>query len=246
MGRLKEKCILVTGASRGIGAGIARCLAKQGARVAITYTSRSDAAEEVLTTLSGKDHFSLKLDISAQESVQGAFSEVLERFGRLDGLVNNAGITKDQLLLRMKAEDFDSVIQTNLRGAFLCTKSAIKPMLKNKCGAIVNITSVVGQSGNPGQCNYSASKAGLEAFTKSIALEYAAKGIRLNCVAPGFIETEMTEVLNDSQKEAIFSKVPMKKMGTVDDVAYAVAYLLSDESTYVTGQTISVNGGLYM
>lgn len=246
MQRLEGKSILVTGGSRGIGAGIARVLAGQGAQVALTYSSSPDGAEKVLRTLPGEGHFAVKLDVSQEESVQGAFSEVMERFGKLDGLVNNAGITKDQLLLRMKAEDFDAVISTNLRGAFLCTKSAIKPMLKNKKGSVVNITSVVGQSGNPGQGNYCASKAGLEAFSKSIAQEYATKGIRVNCVAPGFIETEMTEALNDTQKEAIFDKVPMKKLGSVDDVAFAVAYLLSDESSYVTGQTVSVNGGLYM
>ena len=246
MAILKGKSILITGGSRGIGAGIATILAEYGAKVAITYASRKESAEAVVSSLLGEGHFAVKMDISSEEDIKSAMNQVFETFGKLDGLVNNAGITKDQLLLRMKIEDFDAVTQTNLRGTFLCTKSVIKPMLKAKSGSIVNITSVVGQTGNPGQSNYSASKAGVEAFSKSVALEYAKKGIRVNCVAPGFIETEMTAILDDRQKEAIFSNVPMNRMGSVSDVAAAVAYLLSDESSYVTGQTISVNGGLNM
>ncbi len=245
-GRLSGKRIFVTGASRGIGAGIAKRLSEQGARLAISYSSSPEAAEKVLEGLEGEGHFSLKMDVSSSESVQAGFAEVLEKLGGLDGLVNNAGITKDQLLMRMKDEDFDAVLQTNLKGTFLCTRAAMKPMLKAKGGSIVNITSVVGHSGNPGQSNYTASKAGVEGFTRSVALEMGSRQMRLNCVAPGFIVTEMTGALNEGQTEGIVSRIPLQRMGNVDDIASAVIYLLSDESSYVTGQTLHVNGGLYM
>ena len=188
----------------------------------------------------------LQLNVSDEASVASGFEQVLSHFGKLDGLVNNAGITKDQLLLRMKTEDFMSVIDTNLKGTFLCTRAAVKAMLKARKGSIVNITSVIGEMGNAGQSNYAASKAAVEAFSKSAAQEVGSRGIRLNCVAPGFIVTEMTDALNEQQKTAILSKVPLGTLGDVDDVANATAFLLSPESKYITGHTLSVNGGLYM
>lgn len=244
--KLAGKKILVTGGSRGIGAGIVRRLAADGAQVALTYASRPEAAQEILKNLSGSGHLACELNVASEGSIEQAFQDVLEKFGNLDGLVNNAGVTKDQLLLRMKVEDFDQVIQTNLRGVFLCTRSATKAMLKARKGSIVNITSIIGHSGNSGQSNYAASKAGITGFTKSIAQEVGSRQIRVNCVAPGFITTEMTDVLPDTQKNAILAKIPMQKFGTTEDIAAAVSFLLSDESTYITGQTLHVNGGMGM
>jgi 3-oxoacyl-[acyl-carrier protein] reductase len=243
---LKNKNIIVTGGGRGIGAGICKQLASAGAQLAITYTSRPDAAEGLLKTLEGSGHHLFKMDISNEDSVNQGFSEIFSKFESIHGLVNNAGITKDQLLLRMKAEDFDSVIQTNLRGVFLCTKAIMKPMVKARMGSIVNITSVIGHSGNAGQANYAASKAGIDGFTKSTALEIGSRGIRVNAVAPGFITTDMTHTLTEDQKNTILARIPLQKFGTPEDVANAVRFLLSDESTYITGQTIHVNGGMYM
>ena len=241
-----NKNYVVTGASRGIGAGIAKFLAQNGAHVCITYSSRKESADKVLSELPGSGHFCCPLQLHEEESVHEAFKKINEQFKEIHGLVNNAGITSDQILLRMKSEDFKKVIETNLMGTFYCTKSVLKGMLKSRSGSIVNITSVIGQTGNAGQANYAASKAGIEAFTKSVAQEVASRNIRLNCVAPGFIQTEMTEVLSESQKSQIFDQIPMKKMGSVEDVAQAVSFLLSDSSQYITGQTISINGGLFM
>ncbi len=244
--RFAGKYILVTGSSRGIGAAIAHHLASEGARVAITYSGGQAAAERVLAALPGTGHIALQLNVTDEASVASVFETIAKDFGQLDGLVNNAGITKDQILLRMKTEDFQSVIDTNLKGTFLCTRSAVKIMIKARKGSIVNITSVIGEMGNAGQSNYAASKAGVEGFSKSIAQEVASRGIRVNCVAPGFIVTEMTDALTDQQKESILSKVPLKTLGDTDDVAKATSFLLSDESKYITGQTLSVNGGLYI
>lgn len=244
--RLHGKNILVTGASRGIGAGIAKLVAAQGARVALTYTSKPELAEQTLKSLAGDGHFVLPMSLTDSFSIEMAFNQALDKFGQLHGLVNNAGVTKDQLLLRMKDEDFDAVIQANLKGTFICTRHATKAMLKAKTGSIVNITSVIGHSGNPGQTNYAASKAGIEGFTRSAALEVGSRSIRLNCVAPGFIVTDMTDALDDKQKQAILAKIPLQRLGNVDDVANAVVYLLSDESSYMTGQTLHINGGMYM
>ena len=169
-----------------------------------------------------------------------------EKFGGLDALVNNAGVTRDQLLMRMKEEDFDTVVATNLRGAFLCCKAVMRPMLKARGGAIVNVSSVIGQMGNAGQSNYAASKAGLEGFTRSVALEVGSRGIRVNAVAPGYIVTDMTDALDEKQRGAVESRIPLERLGTVDDVAAATAFLISDESRYITGQVLQVNGGLYM
>jgi len=243
---LAGKKILVTGSSRGIGAGIARLLADEGARIAITFSSSESQAREVLASLKGSGHMMVPLQVSNETSVAQAFATVLEEFGEIDGLVNNAGITKDQLLLRMKEEDFQSVTDINLKGTFLCTKAAIRPMMKARKGSIVNITSVIGQTGNAGQANYAASKAGTEAFSKSIAQEVGSRGIRVNCVAPGFIVTDMTDKLTEDQKKAILGKVPLETLGQTDDVAHAVAFLLSDKARYITGHTLSVNGGLHM
>jgi 3-oxoacyl-[acyl-carrier protein] reductase len=246
MSLLAGKKIMVTGSSRGIGAGIARLLADEGARVCITYSSSEAQAREVLASLKGSGHLMVALQVGDEASVTAAFATVLEAFGGLDGLVNNAGITRDQLLLRMKEEDFQAVLDTNLKGTFLCTKAVLKPMMKARAGSIVNITSVIGQSGQAGQANYAASKAGTEAFAKSIAQEVGSRGIRVNCVAPGFIVTDMTDKLSEDQKNAILAKIPLEKLGATDDVAHAVAFLLSDKARYITGHTLSVNGGLYM
>ena len=244
--RFSDQCFLVTGSSRGIGAGIAKALADEGARIAVTYSSNPASAEKVVSELSGSGHICLQLHVGEEASVLAAFEQIAKEFGRLDGLVNNAGITRDQLLLRMKVEDFQSVIDTNLKGNFLCTRAAVKMMIKARKGSIVNITSVIGEMGNAGQGNYAASKAGVEGFTKSIAQEVASRGIRVNCVAPGFIVTDMTDALNETQKTAILSKVPLASLGDVSDIANAVKFLLSADSKYITGHTLSVNGGLYM
>ena len=246
MPSFEGKKILVTGSSRGIGASTAQYLASLGARVAVTYGRSKDRAEEVLKSLKGEGHMIVPFDVSSESSIDQGFEAVTKEFAGLDGLVNNAGITRDQLLLRMKESDFDDVIQTNLKGTFLCTKKAVKVMMKARSGSIVNITSVIGQVGGPGQANYAASKAGIEAFSKSVAQEVGSRGVRVNCVAPGFIVTEMTDDLPEETKESYISMVPLKSMGEPLDVAQSVAFLLSEESKYITGQTISVNGGMYM
>jgi 3-oxoacyl-[acyl-carrier protein] reductase len=246
MNSLQGQKIIVTGGSRGIGAAIVKHLAAEGAQVCFTYSSREEAAAEVAKTLPGEGHFFLKLDVASEESINQAMEQITARWPSVDGLVNNAGITKDQLLMRMKTDDFDAVIATNLRGTFLMTKALTKIMMKARKGSVVNITSVIGQTGNPGQANYAASKAGTEAFSKSVALELASRNVRVNCVAPGFIGTEMTHVMSDDAKEKVLGKIPMGTIGEGQDVAHAVRFLLSEESKYVTGQTINVNGGLFM
>ncbi|MGH1469408.1 MAG: 3-oxoacyl-[acyl-carrier-protein] reductase [Bdellovibrionales bacterium] len=243
---LKGKKVVVTGSSRGIGSGIAKSLASLGAQVCVTYSRSKDKAEEVFSSLEGDGHLLLSLNTSDEESIKSFFKEVLDKWESIDGLVNNAGITRDQLLLRMKTSDFDEVYETNLKGTFLCTKAVAKPMMKKRTGSIVNITSVIGSTGNPGQANYAASKAGTEAFSKSVAKELGSRGIRANCVAPGFIQTEMTDILDDKQKDALTEQLPLARLGTTDDVAQAVAFLISDASSYITGQTIHVNGGMYL
>lgn len=244
--RLKGLHILVTGGSRGIGAAIAKQAAAQGAKVAITYNSNRESAEKVIREFPGEGHLVLAMNISDEESVKKGVAELLTHFPSIDGLVNNAGITKDQLMLRMKSEDFDAVIQTNLRGTFLCTREVLKPMVKARKGSIVHITSVVGEMGNPGQANYCASKGGIESFSKSVALEVASRKIRSNCVSPGFIATDMTDSLTEEQKKVMSDRIPMGTIGEPVDVGNAVCFLLSDDSKYITGHTLSVNGGLYM
>lgn len=244
--RLENHRIVVTGSSRGIGAGIAQWLAEEGAKVVVTYSNSESSAQGVMAKLKGDGHSCLQLNVADESSVEAFFSKLGET-GGLTGLVNNAGITKDQLILRMKTEDFDSVIATNLKGAFLCTRAAIKMMMKAKvAGSVVNVTSVSGEMGNPGQANYSASKAGVEGMTKALAKEVASRGIRLNCVAPGFIVTEMTDALTEDQKSKIQAGIPLGTLGATEDIAAATAFLLSDDARYITGHTLSVNGGLYM
>lgn len=243
---LKDKKIFITGGSRGIGAAIVKTLAAKGAHVAFTYSSNEASAQKILSELPAGNHLCLAMNLTDEASIESAVAKTLEKWGDVDGLVNNAGITKDGLLLRMKAEDFDNVVNTNLKGTFLVTKSFLKSMLKARKGSIVNITSIIGQTGNAGQANYAASKAGIEAFSKSTALEVASRGLRVNCVAPGFIATDMTDALNEEQKKAILSKIPLERIAEASEVAYAVAFLLSDESKYITGHTLSVNGGMFM
>ncbi|MEZ4872541.1 MAG: 3-oxoacyl-[acyl-carrier-protein] reductase [Bdellovibrionales bacterium] len=244
--KLSGSKIIVTGGSRGIGAGIVQYLAHQGASVGFTYSSNRESCEKILNDLPGNGHVIERMDIRSSDGVQTAMKSLIENLGGVDGLVNNAGVTADQLLLRMKPEDFESVISTNLTGTFLCTKMVLKPMMKAKKGSIVSITSVVGQMGNAGQANYAASKAGIDAFSKSVALEVASRNIRLNCVAPGFIKTDMTETLDENQKKQMFERIPMGRIGDVENVAAAVGFLLSEDSSYITGQTLAVNGGMYM
>jgi 3-oxoacyl-[acyl-carrier protein] reductase len=243
---LSGQKVFVTGGSRGIGASIVQTLAERGAQVAFTYSSRAESAQKLLETLPGSGHFCLQMNTADESSVEAAISQTLEKFGEIHGVVNNAGITKDGLLLRMKTEDFDSVLQTNLRGTFLVTRGFLKAMVKARRGSIVNITSIIGQIGNAGQANYAASKAGTEAFSRSVAQEVASRGIRVNCIAPGFIGTEMTEVLTDDQKNAMISQIPMGRIADPSEVATVVAFLLSDDSRYMTGHTLSVNGGMFM
>lgn len=214
--------------------------------MAIGYASREEAAQQVLQKLPGSGHFIVRLDVTSEAAVEEGLNQVFKQWETFDGLVNNAGITKDTLLLRMKNEDFEQVIRTNLQGTFLVTRACLKMFLKTRKGSIVNITSVIGQTGNAGQANYAASKAGIEAFSRSAAMEVASRGIRVNCVAPGFIATEMTDALNEDQKKAILQKIPMGRIAEASEVATTVAFLLSDDAKYITGHTLSVNGGLYM
>lgn len=241
---LQNQFIMVTGSSRGIGASIAKYLSTLGARLAITYSTSKESAQKIFQELDGSDHLLLQMNVTQPESVKRSFDQFINHFGSLSALVNNAGITKDGLLLRMKDEDFHSVLTTNLYGSFYCSREAAKYMIKERKGSIVNISSVVAQIGNPGQANYVASKAAIEGLTRSMANELAGRNIRVNTVAPGFIQTDMTERLNPKQVQAIADKIPLKKLGDPQDVAEAVAFLLN--SRYITGQVISVNGGLAM
>ena len=245
---LKDKVALVTGASRGIGKAIAIALAHQGAKVAINYSSSDDAAIEGCEIIrkNGGTAEIFKAKVNVEEEVDSMFAAIEEKLGSVEILVNNAGITKDNLLMRMKTEEWDNVIDVNLKGAFLCTRRVLKGMMKARYGKIINISSVVGFSGNAGQFNYSATKAGIIGMTKSAALELGSRGIRVNAVAPGFIETDMTAVLTDEVKAAYMEKIPLKALGKVEDIANAVVYLASPLSDYMTGQTLHLNGGLYL
>ncbi len=239
---------LVTGASGGIGSSIARCLAKQGARLALSG-SNSDklrAFRDELNEETSLDHVEITCDLANATQVEELVPAALDTFGQLDILVNNAGITRDNLAMRMKDEEWDAVIRVNLEAAFRLMRAASRPMMKARFGRIVTITSVVGATGNPGQVNYAAAKAGLVGMTKSFAQEVASRGITANCIAPGFIRTAMTDALNDAQKEAINGRIPMGRMGEGGDIGAAVVYLASNEAGYVTGQTLHVNGGMAM
>ena len=243
-----DKCALITGATRGIGKQIAITLAKQGYNIALNYRKENEELENTKKEIEkiGVQILAVKGDVANFEDCENFVKQVIERFGQIDVLVNNAGITKDMLLMRMKKEDFEQVIDTNLVGTFNVTKNVVPYMMKARSGRIINISSVVGISGNAGQTNYSASKAGIIGFTKSLAKEIASRNILVNAVAPGFIETNMTDVLKDDVKQEIAKNIPLKRMGTAQDVANVVKFLASDDSSYITGQVINVDGGKLM
>jgi 3-oxoacyl-[acyl-carrier protein] reductase len=244
---LKDKVAVVTGASQGIGRETALALTEAGAKVVVAARS-----EEKLTVLAGAiaaaggEAFALKMDVADAEQVKAGFKQVIEKFGRLDILVNNAAVTRDGLAMRMKKEDWEAVLQTNLTGAHLCIQQALPTMMKARAGRIINISSIVAQMGNAGQANYVAAKAGLIGLTKAIAIEIASRGITVNAVAPGFIETPMTDVLPDKVKEELKVRIPLGRMGTARDVAAAIVFLASDEAGYITGHVLNVNGGMHL
>ncbi|MCH2190647.1 MAG: 3-oxoacyl-ACP reductase FabG [Gammaproteobacteria bacterium] len=247
MFNLDNKVCLVTGATRGIGKAIASQLGKQGAIVIGTATSDS-GADSISTYLNeqrikGKG---MKLNVADSDSINDVIKEIGDEFGPVDVLVNNAGITKDNLMMRMKEDEWDDVLTTNLKSVYRLSKQVMRGMMKSRFGRIINITSVVGVSGNAGQANYAASKAGVIGFTKSLAQEIASRGVTVNAIAPGFIQTDMTDALNDEQKEKMAANIPAGKLGQPEDIASAVVFLASDESAYITGTTLHVNGGMYM
>lgn len=245
---LEQKVAVVTGASRGIGRQIALMLASRGARVIVNYNGSAARAEEVVQKIqeAGGQAEAVQCDVSDFQKAGELMNYVIQTYGRVDILVNNAGITRDGLLMKMSEEDFDAVLNTNLKGAFNCMQHVARQMIRQKGGRIINISSVSGVMGNAGQANYSASKAGVIGLTKAAAREMASRGITVNAVAPGFINTEMTEVLSDSVKEAAVAQIPMKTFGETTDIAEAVAFLASDEARYITGQVLCVDGGMAM
>jgi len=245
---LEKRIALVTGGSRGIGRAVCLKLASMGATVGINYVSNATAAEETLKQVEaiGGKGFMARFDVADAVAVQENIKEIIAVHGKIDILVNNAGITRDGLMARMKEDDWDSVLDTNLKGAFLCSKAVMRAMMKQRWGRIVNVSSVVGFIGNSGQVNYGAAKAGLTGLTKSMARELAGRNITVNCVAPGYIVTEMTDGLTEDVQEALKAQIPMGTLGTPEDVAASVGFLASADSNYVTGQTLHVNGGMYM
>lgn len=248
MFRLDGRVAIVTGGSRGIGRAVSVTLARAGAHVVVGYVGREDAARETLAAITAADGKGeiLRIDVADPDSVEAGFKRVVDAHGKVDILVSNAGIAIDQLLLRVKPEDLAKTWATNLDGAIWCAKSAVRTMMRKKHGRIIHLSSVVAESGNPGQAVYSASKAALIGLTKTLAREYASRGITVNAVAPGFIETDMTAELSDEQRKGILDQTPVGRIGTPDEVAAAVLFLASDESAYVTGQVIRVNGGMYV
>jgi 3-oxoacyl-[acyl-carrier protein] reductase len=243
---LSGRIAIVTGASRGIGAAIARQLARQGAHVVAAARAENARAVADEIAASGGRAEAVALEVTDTGSAERIVTETMDRHGRVDVLVSNAGIARDQLLLRMKREDWDAVLATNLTAAFALTQAVLKPMLRQRAGRVICISSVVGQSGNAGQANYAASKAGLVGFAKAVALEVASRGITVNVVAPGLIDTDMTRAIAESARNDWASKIPLRRLGTPDDVASAVCFLASDEASYITGQVLAVNGGMYM
>lgn len=245
---LKGRCAIVTGSSRGIGKAIAKKLASEGVNIVLNYRSSEEEAIKVETELKefGVEVLRIKADISKFEEVEKLIKAAKEKFNKIDIMVNNAGVTIDNLLVRMKEEDFDNVINVNLKGVFNCLKAITPVMLRQRGGAIINISSVVGLTGNAGQVNYAASKAGVIGMTKSLAKELGSRGITVNAVAPGFIETDMTHDLNEEYRKKIQQEIPLKRFGTADDVADVVSFLAGDDAKYITGQVIHVDGGMVM
>lgn len=248
MGRFEGKTAIVTGASRGIGREIALKLGREGAKVVVNYSGSKDKADEVVAMIieDGGEAFAFQANVSDSEQVKAMIDTTMETFKSIDFLVNNAGITRDNLLMRMKEDEWDDVIDINLKGVFLCTKAVTRQMMKQRAGKIVNLASVVGVIGNPGQANYVAAKAGVIGLTKTTAKELATRNITVNAVAPGFITTDMTDTLPEEVKNQMQTAIPLGKLGKAEDVAAAVAFLLSEDASYITGQTINVDGGMVM
>jgi 3-oxoacyl-[acyl-carrier protein] reductase len=245
---LEGKVALVTGASRGIGREIALELARSGANVAVNFSGSEAKANEVVDEIKkiGKDAFAIKCDVSNSEEVATMVKETIDRFGKLEILVNNAGITRDNLLMRMKEDEWDDVININLKGVFLCTKAVTRQMMKQRIGRIINIASIVGAMGNAGQANYVAAKAGIIGLTKTTAKELASRNITVNAIAPGFITTDMTDQLPEDVKAEMMKQIPLARLGEPKDIAKMTAFLASDDGSYITGQTLHINGGMYM